>query len=131
MILSCYIFDLRRHLNIFSPIPGFAPYELHENTNLIILSRSKFRRRMYQGSQLASQATFVTMCYYLFSKSYDIFLTLFGLTVLTVHINTILIRFNLSSSSKFINVFNEFLIFENKTKLHVKIDSICQTGKGQ
>jgi len=129
MILSCYIFDLRRHLKIFSFIPGFAPYELQEKTNLITLSRSKFRRRMYQGSQLVSQATFVAMCYFQFSKRYDIFLKLFGLTILTFCFTVNLSRWNLSVSCKFLDVFNQFLIFEKKMKFHVRIKSIHQTSK--
>jgi len=127
MILSCYIYDLRRHLNIFSFIPSFAPYEWQEKTNLITVSRSKYRRRMYQGSQLVSLATFVSMCYFQFSKSYDIFLILFGLTILTVCFTAIMTRWNLSVSSKCIDVLNQFLIFEKKIKFRVRMNSIHQT----
>jgi len=117
MILSCYIFDLRRHLLVLRFFPGCSPYELHATTNWIIFSRSKFRRLVYQGSLLGSLVTFLVMSYFLFAKNHDIFLTLFGLMIQTVFFITLLIRWNFSCSSKFIDVFNQFLVFESNMRL--------------
>jgi len=128
MILSCYIFDLRRHLQALKFIPGCAPYELQENSDFIVVSRSKFRRRMFVASQLFSLATFVAMCFFLFAKSYDIFLTLFGMLVLVAYFTTLLVRWNPSCSSKYIDVFNQFLVFESKMKLKPSMNTKNQTG---
>jgi len=129
MILSCYIFDLRRHLHVLNFIPGFAPYEFQKNTNVITISRSRFRRRMYTASQLGNLASFLAMSYFFYATKYDIFLTLFGLLVQVAYFTTLLIRWNLSCSSKFIDVFNQFLVFEPKQKLKLNKNFHKQPGR--
>jgi len=117
MILSCYIFELKRYLLILKHIPGCVPYEIHPKTKLIIFSRSRMRRLLYQFSHLVNLAMFVSMTYFTFAKNYDIFLRLFGSFVQVIYFTAIVARWNFSCSSKFINVFNQFLIFESKMKL--------------
>jgi len=129
MILSCYIFDLKRHLLILKYLPGSAPYEIHPKTNLIIFSRSKLRRLLYQLSHLVNLAAFVAMTYFTFAKNYDIFLKLFGSFVQVVFFTALLARWNFSCSSKFIDVFNQFLTFESTMKLKPNTTSANQTGK--
>jgi len=125
MILSRYIFDLKRHLRILKYFPGCAPYELHPKTKIIVFSQSKFRRLMYQGSHLVNLVTFLAMNYFLLVTNYDIFLMLFGLFVQVTYFTGLLVRWNLSCSSKFIDVFNQFVVFE--TKMNLKPNS--QTGE--
>jgi len=128
MILSCYIFDLKRHLLILKHFPGCAPYEIHPKTNMIIFSSSKLRRLLYQFSHLVNLGTFVAMTYFTFAKNHDIFLRLFGSFVQVVFFTAILLRWNFRCSSKFIDVFNQFLIFESKMKLKPKKTSINRNG---
>jgi len=120
MTISCYMRELRRYYFFIKFIPGLAPYKVHEKSNIITLSHSKFRRLMHIGSQLVNHANCLGMCYFMFSKTYDIFLTLFGLTLLFNNFATLLMRWNIDNSSKYINVFNEFAIFESKLKHNIK-----------
>jgi len=129
MILSCYIFDLKRHLLILKHIPGCVPYEIHPKTNMIIFSRSRLRRIFYQFSHIVNLVTFFAMSYLTFAKNYDIFVSLFGSFIQVIYFTAILVRWNFSCSSKFIDVFNQFLIFESKMKLKPNTTSINQTGK--
>jgi len=127
MIISCYIYELNRYYSIVKFIPGCAPYEVHEKSNTITLSRSKFRRLMHIGSQLVNHASCLAMCYFILAKSYDIFLTLFGLALLFNNFASLLMRWNIDNSPKYINVFNRFAIFESKLLKHNTQKSTDQT----
>jgi len=116
MILTSYLFDLKSHLNYFGFLPGFVPYEYHDG--LVCLSRNKNRHKFYRLSLLLSVFHCILMCCKLYVDKYDIFLTLLGATTINIFLISLLIRWNWSCDTKFVDMFNQFIIFESHLKFH-------------
>jgi len=124
MFLTSYLSEFKRHLKLIGFLPGFIPYEYHEG--LICLSKNKIRHKFYRLSLVLSVFHCILMCCKLVVDKYDIFLTLLGATVIIVSLISLLMRWNWSCDTKFIDMLNQFIAFES----HLKVHGLLKTSKG-
>jgi len=125
MIITSYLLDLKRHLSLIGFLPGFFPFE-YNNNSLIKVAKNQIRHNCYRTSLIMSLFNSALMCLKLYVHQYDIFLTLLGATITIASLVTILIRWNWSCSTKFVNMFNEFILFE----MRLKAQGLLKARKG-
>jgi len=125
MILTSYLLDLKRHLSLIGFLPGFFPFE-YNNNSLIKVAKNKIRHNCYRLSLIMSLMDSALMCLKLYVTQYDIFLSLLGATLSIASLVTILIRWNWSCSTNFVDMFNEFILFE----MHLKAQGLLKAPKG-
>jgi len=116
MILTSYLIDLKRHFRLIGLIPGFIPYEYREG--LIHVSNKKSRQIFYRLSLSFSVLHCMLMCLKLYVDKYELFLTLLGATLITGSLNALLIRWNWPCDRKFVDMFNELILYEEHLKNH-------------
>jgi len=124
MILTSYLFDFKRYLSL-GILPGFIPYEFHNG--LIRVSKNKPRHNLYRLSLLLSVFHCILMCLKLIVDKYDMFLTLHGATVILASIVPLLIRWNWTCDTKFVDMFNYFIVFET----YLKLNGLLKASKGK
>jgi len=125
MIVSSYIFDFKRYLKLLGFFPGFLPYDYHEG--LICVSKNKMRHNFYRLSLLLSVFHCILTFLKLMVDKYDIFLTLLGATIISVSLHPLLVRWNWSCDTKFVDMFSQFIVFES----HLKVQGFLKTPEGK
>jgi len=67
------------------------------------------------------------MCLKLCVDKYELFLTLLGATIITGSLIALLIRWNWSCDTKFVDMFNEFILYEE----NLKDDGLLKASEGK
>jgi len=80
--------------------------------------KEKSKRNFYRLSLLLNIFNITQMCLKLYTGEYELFLTLLGATVVLGSSVPLVIRWNWSCGTKFVDMFNEFIMFETYLNVH-------------
>jgi len=125
MIVTSYLFGFKKYLKLLGFFPGFLPYEYKKG--LICVSKNKIRHNLYRRSLLLSVFHCMLTILKLMVDKYDIFLTLFGANIISVSLLPLLARWNWSCDTKFVDMFNQFIIFES----YLKVQGFLKMSEGK
>jgi len=140
MIISSYLPDISHHVSWICRLSGFLPYEFNKEHKLLVVSKLKKKRTCYKVNLLLSLLNTTLTWLRLKTQSYNIFITILGITWASSATSCLLARWNFDCDPKYVNVLNKLILFEKyltKTKpvnqkgieLQLKIISVLRDFK--